>query len=79
MEEFDTSDNGAHRNWPEHFFAKIVDGYLSKTRNEGGRVGDVMSYVLDARGLLDFALPIIEAVATDPGAMDHLSRGDALS
>jgi hypothetical protein len=66
-EEFDTSDNGAHRNWPEHFFAKIVDAYLTKTRNEGGRVGDAKSYILRARGLLDFALPIMEAVAKDPG------------
>jgi hypothetical protein len=79
MEEFDTSDNGAHRNWPEHFFAKIVDAYLAKTRNEGGLVGDARSYVFSARALLDFALPIMEAGAKDPSAMDHLSRRDALS
>src|SRR5712671_88013 len=28
MEEFDTSDAGAHPNWPERFFARLVDTYL---------------------------------------------------
>jgi hypothetical protein len=28
------------------------------------------AYVLHARGLLEFASPIMEAVAADPGAMD---------
>ena len=32
-----------------------------------------MSYVLDARSLLDFALPIMEALAKDPVAVDSLS------
>jgi len=72
MEEFDTSDKGAHRNWPERFFARIVDAYLTETGNAGGNVGDAMSYVLHARGLLNFALPIMEAVAKDPRALDPL-------
>ena len=75
MEEFDTSDHGAHRNWPEDFFASIVNAYLATTRNEGGSVGDAMSYLLDARGLLDFALPIMESVAKDAGAADRLRGG----
>jgi hypothetical protein len=58
-----------HRNWPDRFFANIVDAYLSETENQGGRVGNAMSYVLHARGLLDFPLPIMEAVATDPRAI----------
>jgi aminoglycoside 3-N-acetyltransferase len=74
MEEFDTSDDGVHGNWPNRFFASIVDTYLSNTRNQGGRVGDAMSYVLSARGLLDFALPSMEAVAADPGAADYLKE-----
>jgi len=32
MEEFDTSDKGAHRNWPERFFAHLVDDYLAETK-----------------------------------------------
>jgi aminoglycoside 3-N-acetyltransferase len=77
MEEFDTSGDGVHANWPDRFFAKIVDGYLTETGNQGGRVGDAMSYVLRARGFLDFASPLMEAVATDPRAADNLSSLDA--
>ena len=72
MEEFDTSGEGAHANWPERFFAKIVDTYLCETGNPGGRVGNAMSYILSARGLLGFALPLMEAVARNPRAADHL-------
>jgi len=74
MEEFDTSDKGAHRNWPDRFFADIVDAYLTKTNNQGGRVGEAMSYLLRARGLLEFASPLMEAVATDPCAMKDALR-----
>ena len=76
MEEFDTSGEGVHANWPDRFFARIVDTYLSKTGNEGGRVGEAMSYILSARGLLDFALPLMEAVAADPRASDRLEKRD---
>jgi aminoglycoside 3-N-acetyltransferase len=66
MEEFDTSGDGVHANWPDRFFAKIVDSLLTKTGNEGGRVGDAMTYILSARELMDFALPLMEATAADP-------------
>lgn len=39
MEEFDTSGQGVHANWPERFFARLVDTLLSRHRNTGGRVG----------------------------------------
>jgi aminoglycoside 3-N-acetyltransferase len=71
MEEFDTSDKGAHKNWPDRFFANLVDGCLAETKNHGGHVGDAMCYLLPARELLGFALPIMEAVAADPSAMGH--------
>ena len=48
MEEFDTSGDGVHANWPNRFFAKIVDRLLAQTGNEGGRVGDAMTYLLTA-------------------------------
>jgi aminoglycoside 3-N-acetyltransferase len=77
MEEFDTSGDGVHANWPDLFFAKIVDAYLAATGNQGGRVGDAMSHILRARGLLDFASPLMEAVAIDPRAADNLRERDA--
>jgi len=74
MEEFDTSGDGAHANWPDRFFARIVDGLLAKTGNKGGRVGDATTYILSARELFDFALPIMKAVAADPGAAEPLQE-----
>lgn len=62
MEEFDSS-TGAHANWPERFFAKIVDGYLATAENWGGRVGDAMSHLFPARELLEFALPVMTQMA----------------
>src|SRR5512132_1475459 len=57
MEEFDTSGDGVHANWPDRFFAAIVDGYLAASANSGGTVGDAQCYLFSARGLLEFALP----------------------
>ena len=71
MEEFDTGD-GAHENWPDRFFAKIVDSLLAGTGNRGGRVGNAMTYVVSARALFDFALPLMKAVAADPAAAESL-------
>ena len=56
MKEFDTSGAGAHPNWPERFFATIVNVYLAKTRNRGGRVGDAHAFLIGAKGLLQLAL-----------------------
>jgi aminoglycoside 3-N-acetyltransferase len=72
MEEFDTADAGAHPNWPPRFFARIVDTYLARTGNRGGRVGDADCVLLDSRGLLHFALETMKAVAADPRAADSL-------
>ena len=59
MEEFDASgDGGAHANWPDCFFAKIVDSLLVKTENNGALVGNAMTHILSARELLDFALRV---------------------
>jgi aminoglycoside 3-N-acetyltransferase len=62
MEEFDTAD-GAHAAWPAGCFARIVDGYLAKTRNAGGLVGHAPSVLLPARELLDYALPELTRLA----------------
>lgn len=71
MEEFDTAER-AHANWPDRFFARLVDSYLAQTKNDGGRVGNARSFLLDARGLLEFALPTMKAVAADPTAAASL-------
>lgn len=74
MEEFDTA-NGAHPHWPERFFAEIVETYLRQTDNCGGRVGDAHAFLLDARGLLEQALPIMKALARDPAMRpDRMAR-----
>ena len=62
MEEVDSS-LGAHASWPDHFFARLVDTYLARTSNAGGRVGDAPSFLLDARGLLALALEEMKVVA----------------
>lgn len=72
MAEYDTSGDGVHANWPDRFFARIVDAYLRATANRGGRVGDATSYLMPARGLLDFARPVMERVARDARAADTL-------
>jgi aminoglycoside 3-N-acetyltransferase len=79
MEEFDTSDR-AHMNWPDRFFARLVDTYLSQTNNHGGLVGDARCFLLDSRGLLALALSVMKAVAADASAADSLSgrRDEAL-
>ena len=65
MAEVDTSSAGAHAKWPDHFFAQIVDGYLTSTRNTGSQVGSAHSHLLSARGLLDAALGTMERIARD--------------
>lgn len=82
MKEYDTADAGVHANWPPRFFARIVDSYLARTENRGGRVGDAWCHLLSARGLLDFARPVMERVARDPRAAEglhELSAGERSS
>lgn len=72
MEEFNTAGDGVHANWPDRFFARLVDGYLARTGNVGGLVGDARTFLFSARGLLDFSLPIMARVAADPSAASDL-------
>ena len=74
MEEIDTSSAGAHANWPDRFFARLVDGYLAESNNTGGRVGDARAYLVSARALGRFARRWMEQIAADPGATDALAR-----
>jgi aminoglycoside 3-N-acetyltransferase len=63
MAEYDSSSAGVHPNWPDRFFAVLVDGYLESTGNRGGLVGGAHSHLMSARGLLDYALPVMSRVA----------------
>jgi aminoglycoside 3-N-acetyltransferase len=73
-EEFDTSSIGVHANWPDRFFARLVDTYCEKTGNLGGMVGNARCFLLEARGLLAFSLRVMAAVAADKAAAeDHLT------
>jgi aminoglycoside 3-N-acetyltransferase len=74
MQEYDTSGDGAHPNWPDRFFARIVDSYLAETQNRGGRVGAASCHLFSARGLLAFARPVMERVARDARAADALTE-----
>jgi aminoglycoside 3-N-acetyltransferase len=71
MKEVDTSE-GAHRNWPDRFFARLVDTYLARTSNRGGRVGAAQCYLVDARGLHQFAERVMMDVASNPAAAASL-------
>ena len=68
-EEFDTSER-AHPHWPDRFFGRIVDTYLARTGNAGALVGDSQAYLIDASGLLEFALEVMTEVARDAAAAD---------
>ena len=74
MEEFDTSGAGAHANWPDRFFARLVDGHLAASENRGGPIGDAWCYLLSVRELLRFARPVMERVAVDRHAADDLQE-----
>jgi aminoglycoside 3-N-acetyltransferase len=64
MKEVDTSGEGAHPNWPDRFFAQIVNAYLAQMQNKGGRVGYAHCFLFDAKGLLALALEQMRVVAT---------------
>ncbi len=74
MAEFDTSGAGVHPNWPDRFFARIVDGYLSAAGNRGGLVGNAWCHLLPARELLGYARPVMERVGLDRNAADALEE-----
>lgn len=74
MAEFDTSGDGVHANWPDRFFARIVDSHLRESRNNGGRVGNASSYLLPARALLGYARPIMERVAADKKVAEEVKE-----
>jgi aminoglycoside 3-N-acetyltransferase len=68
----EVDSNVAHANWPEAFFAQIVDGYLERADNRGGRVGNATGYLISAQGLYNFAGPLMQATARKlPTSLDR--------
>jgi aminoglycoside 3-N-acetyltransferase len=65
MLEVDTSEK-AHENWPDRFFAQIVDGYLEASGNRSRKVGNATSFLIPARHLLRYATDEMERVASAP-------------
>jgi aminoglycoside 3-N-acetyltransferase len=63
MAEVNTAGDGAHPNWPERFFATIVDDYLAAVGNTGGYVGNAKSILFPVRDFFYFAGPVMRAVA----------------
>jgi aminoglycoside 3-N-acetyltransferase len=70
MEEVDT--DGAHPNWPDRFFARIVDAHLRRTKNDGGTVGNARSHLLSARALHEHVLPLMRQLALDHRVADRV-------
>jgi aminoglycoside 3-N-acetyltransferase len=66
-EEYDSSSEGCHANWPDRFFALIVDDFIQKKRgtrlSREGKVGGADSYLLDAAALVAHAAPIMVETA----------------
>ena len=62
MKEFDTSER-AHASWPDNFFSRIVDGYLTQSGNEGMMVGNARSYLIDANDLSGYAAVVMRETA----------------
>ena len=56
VEEYDTSIG--IRQWPDQFFAHIVEQYLEENNIKAMKVGNADSYLLEARKLVDFAVPV---------------------
>jgi len=61
LEEFDTSIG--IRQWPDRFFASILEQYLEKNNIKPKKIGNADSYLIGAKSLVDFAVPIFIAAA----------------
>jgi len=63
MEEFDTAEP-CHPRWPSDVFRQVIDAFLARTGNSGGRIGAAESHLLDAQPLLAFALEVLQGLAS---------------
>jgi aminoglycoside 3-N-acetyltransferase len=51
------------RDWPERFFAAIVQAFMQTPNVRTARLGDAVTHSLDAKALVDFAIPIMVETA----------------
>jgi len=67
-EEFNSGDGGVHPNWPDEFFAEIVDDFVE--RHDGtefcrcGKIGNADGVLMSAPKLVEHAVPIMVRQAT---------------
>jgi aminoglycoside 3-N-acetyltransferase len=51
------------RDWPERFFADIVQAFVQTPNVRTARLGNAVTHCLDAKALVDFAIPIMVETA----------------
>jgi aminoglycoside 3-N-acetyltransferase len=66
-EEVNSASEGCHANWPDRFFALIVDDFIAKDVGPPlcvhGELGNADTYLLDAAALVAHAAPIMTQTA----------------
>ena len=63
VEEFNSSTG--IRDWPDRFFAEIIETYLRKFSVIAGKIGQATTYVVDAKQLSEFAVSIMVETARE--------------
>lgn len=61
VEEFDSS--AGIKDWPERFFATIVEAFVAQGKARSGPVGGAASLIMGARELVEFAVPMMVETA----------------
>lgn len=56
LKEYDTSEG--IRKWPERFFEEILIRYFNSKKITHSKVGNADSYLIEAKSLVDFSIPI---------------------
>jgi len=67
-EEFNSGDGGVNPNWPDEFFAEIVDDFVEDHDGTDlcrrGKVGNAAAILMSAPRLVEYAVPIMVRQAT---------------
>ncbi|MDC0673125.1 aminoglycoside 3-N-acetyltransferase [Nannocystis radixulma] len=67
VEEFDSA-NGI-KDWPERFFADIVERFVAAGHARSGPIGAAHSHLIPAQALVDYAVPIMVTTAAKRAGM----------
>ncbi|HEY1707990.1 MAG TPA: AAC(3) family N-acetyltransferase [Rhizomicrobium sp.] len=77
--EVDSSSAGAHANWPDRFFALLVDDFIAQHDGTAvcfhGKVGNAETWLLDAAALVRHAAPIMVQTANGEPYFDAPPMG----